>query len=130
MIGTPEFFPPEWFQHGRYTQDGATVWSLGCLLYVLLFSTPPFKRAHFNQSLSAGSSGGDKFTSTTTIQIRDRPYVRASLSPLTLDFLSLMLAPNPAERPSLEELASHPFWVTSQLPIMPFSYSLANSVLV
>ena len=34
--GTMEYAPPEWWLSKSYTGEGATVWSLGCLLYSLL----------------------------------------------------------------------------------------------
>ena len=34
--GTPEYFPPEWFLWNKYESNTLTVWSLGCLLLILL----------------------------------------------------------------------------------------------
>lgn len=41
--GTPEFTCPEYYITGRYEQEKSTVWSIGCLLYVLLFGDIPFE---------------------------------------------------------------------------------------
>ena len=40
-IGTPGYVAPE-ILHGQTYSFGCDVWSLGCLLHVLLSATPPF----------------------------------------------------------------------------------------
>lgn len=38
--------PPEYFTRKHFTSDGLSVWSIGCLLYELLFNVEPFKGVH------------------------------------------------------------------------------------
>lgn len=38
--------PPEYFKFGTYTPDGLYVWSLGLILYELLFNSKPFASSH------------------------------------------------------------------------------------
>lgn len=38
--------PPEYYTLQQYTADGLTVWSIGCLLYQLLFNQLPFDTVH------------------------------------------------------------------------------------
>jgi len=42
LSGTPEFFPPEVYTRHRYSAEKLTTWSLGILLYILLFGDLPF----------------------------------------------------------------------------------------
>lgn len=40
-FGTPEYIPPEYFQHGEFGFAGDW-WTLGCFLFELLTGVPPF----------------------------------------------------------------------------------------
>ena len=42
ISGTPEFFPPEVYLNQSYNAESITSWSIGCLLYILLFGDLPF----------------------------------------------------------------------------------------
>ncbi|KAG2464421.1 PIM2 kinase, partial [Polypterus senegalus] len=42
--GTRKYAPPEWFTKRRYLAEPATVWSLGILLYMLLYGSIPFEK--------------------------------------------------------------------------------------
>jgi len=42
VSGTPEFFSPEVYTRRKYKAEKLTTWSLGILLYVLLFGDLPF----------------------------------------------------------------------------------------
>jgi len=41
--GTHLYAPPEWLNHGEYSPEAATVWSLGVLLYVMTNGDLPFQ---------------------------------------------------------------------------------------
>lgn len=96
-MGTPGYTAPEMIKGKAYSFP-ADIWSLGCLLYVMLTATPPFweqdrtKRNHrvCTEPLNFLASG----------------YL-SQLSPQARDILSQMLAKDPAQRPSIDQVLAH-----------------------
>ena len=99
MIGTPEFFPPEWYEQRAYTQEGLTVWTLGCVLYVLLAGCPPFPSVSYIRSQN---------------RIDTHP-VMERLSAHAANLLCSMMHTSPTQRLKLSTIDAHPFW-TAELP--------------
>ena len=46
LIGTPEFFPPEYYTIKCYGAQASTTWTIGILMYVLLVGDIPFDNQH------------------------------------------------------------------------------------
>ena len=42
FAGTPDYIAPEYYSTGIIDQEKSTVWSIGCLLYILLLGEQPF----------------------------------------------------------------------------------------
>jgi serine/threonine protein kinase len=87
-----EIAPPEYFQSKTYTADGLYVWSLGLILYELLFNIKPFN---------------------SPIDVTNTPLVivphEQTLSLDVINFLVWMLAKS--NRITINQIAHHP-WIT------------------
>ncbi|XP_056315469.1 serine/threonine-protein kinase pim-3-like [Danio aesculapii] len=90
FAGTPAYAPPEWFCRHRYNATPATVWSVGVTLYNILCDCFPFR-------------GARRVTS------RSRLTFPRSLSTECRQLIRWCLSAAPADRPSLDDLESHPW---------------------
>ncbi len=88
--GTQVYSPPEWIVHGKYMGVPATVWSLGILLYVMIFGDVPFEE-------------NDEIVNA----VLDFPPGYQLASRQCRDLIQTLLEPNPSKRPSLEQILSH-----------------------
>ena len=90
FAGTPEFTPPEYFLTNQLDQQKSTIWSIGCLFYILLFGDIPFE---------------------TISDIENGKRLKFDESELSIQIKSLldsMLLFNPSHRATFEELLSNP----------------------
>lgn len=101
--GTISYMAPETLQDqetsfkvGRYSD----IWSLGCILYLLIYGYTPFHHLHGAvQKMLAIVNPNHQIPF---------PHVPVELS-LALDVLQLCLRRNPKERPTIKDLLEHPF---------------------
>ena len=91
--GTRVYSPPEWIELGRYSGDGLTVWSLGILLYDMVFGNIPFETDH--QIIKA--------------LLNFRPEIR--LSNEVMDLIKRCLTVSQNERITLAKIQEHA-WIT------------------
>ncbi|WP_445282051.1 protein kinase domain-containing protein [Streptomyces sp. DSM 118148] len=97
ILGTADYLAPE-RALGRPAQPASDVYSLGCVLYELLTGRPPFRGA---TSLAVVQQHVDAIPAPPS---RLRPGIPQQLS----DYVLLLLAKDPAHRPTAEQAA---YWL-------------------
>jgi len=101
FYGTVEYCSPEVLNGNCYNGRELEMWTLGILLYVMIFNENPFY-------------GVDE-----TLQCQLKPPFE--ISPLCLELIKALLEKDPQKRMRLEELASHQ-WVTQSVEIENYSF--------
>ncbi|XP_040594281.1 inactive serine/threonine-protein kinase PLK5 isoform X2 [Mesocricetus auratus] len=101
LCGTPSFQAPEVVsRHGHSCKSD--IWALGCIMYTVLTGTPPFTATPLSEMYQ---------------NIRDGHYPEPThLSPSARNLISRLLAPDPAERPSLDHLLEDDFFTQGFTP--------------
>ncbi|XP_048091084.1 serine/threonine-protein kinase pim-2-like [Alosa alosa] len=89
IAGTPEYFPPETVLRGEYFAIPATVWSLGILLFQMLWGDVPF----YNQDAI----------------VKGTLFFPRGISRECRHLIRLCLTVNPKDRPTLEQILVHPW---------------------
>jgi len=97
--GTRVYAPPEWIENGRYEGEGATVWSLGILLYDMLCGDIPFET---DQQICRA-------------QLRFR---NSRISECARDLIHHCLQVEARKRASLASILQHPWLNQDNLPIL------------
>uniref|UniRef100_A0A8C4T8D4 non-specific serine/threonine protein kinase n=1 Tax=Erpetoichthys calabaricus TaxID=27687 RepID=A0A8C4T8D4_ERPCA len=85
--GTRKYAPPEWFTKRRYLAEPATVWSLGILLYMLLYGSIPFEKKEET--------------------IKGKVKFHRKVSRECWNLIRRCLSLHPADRPSLTDILGH-----------------------
>ncbi|TSK42107.1 Serine/threonine-protein kinase pim-1 [Bagarius yarrelli] len=85
--GTPGYFPPEWCRHKKYMGRPATVWTLGVILFQMLYGKLPFQSA--------------KETVTGHL------HFPSGVSEDCCDLISWCLAQDPESRPNFRQIFKH-----------------------
>ncbi|CAH6779291.1 Plk5 [Phodopus roborovskii] len=101
LCGTPNFQAPEVVSRNGHSCK-SDIWALGCIMYTVLTGTPPFTAAPLSEMYQ---------------NIRDGHYPEPThLSPNARNLISRLLAPDPAERPSLDHLLQDDFFTQASGP--------------
>nr|XP_045719868.1 inactive serine/threonine-protein kinase PLK5 [Mirounga angustirostris] len=101
LCGTPNFLAPEVISRNGHSCQ-SDIWALGCIMYTVLTGTPPFVVAPLSEMYQ---------------NIRDGHYPEPThLSPNARRLIARLLAPNPAERPSLDLLLQDDFFTQGFTP--------------
>ena len=96
FCGTYEYMAPEIFENEKYN-DSVDVWSLGILLYEMLHGSSPF----------VGKSVFNIYKNILKEEINFKRNIDGEAADLILKILKT----NPQKRPSIEDVANHPYIV-------------------
>lgn len=98
LRGTPDFIPPEMIGPNKGSTFAHDIWSLGILVYELLFRETPFSADTNSKTMRKIVSGIYSF-----------PQDNSRYSASAESFISRILRVNPKERMSLKECSQHDF---------------------
>ncbi|XP_074060694.1 inactive serine/threonine-protein kinase PLK5 [Macrotis lagotis] len=101
LCGTPNYLAPEVVSRKGHSIQ-SDIWALGCIMYTALTGIPPFKASPLPEMYQ---------------NIRDAHYpVPTQLSPNARRLIARLLAPNPADRPSLDQVLEDDFFTQGFTP--------------
>jgi len=111
ICGSYPYASPEMLRNEQYTAS-TDIWSLGILLYLLLFGALPFQ------------------SSNTALLIKlittKEPIIPIDASLEVKDLLRRILVKDPSRRITIQEIKSHP-WVNKFNPSITFSFDFGSS---
>lgn len=102
------YMAPEIFQGRSFHGDKADVFSAGVVLFTLLTGHPPFEYASREDRRYDMIANGELAVMIRMLRMTDRMSLSAC------DLLSSMLHPSPSKRPTLEQIASHPWFASAE----------------
>ncbi|XP_030049018.1 serine/threonine-protein kinase PLK2 [Microcaecilia unicolor] len=101
ICGTPNYLSPEVLNKQGHGCE-SDIWALGCVMYTMLLGRPPFETTNLKETYRC---------------IREARYTMpSSLVAPAKHLIAAMLAKNPDERPSLDELIQHEFFMQGFTP--------------
>lgn len=96
VCGTTCYMAPEMLLHKKYSGESVDVWSLGIILYTLIYGEMPFEEE-------------SELDSKLKITTEEPNYPELDVPTPALDLMKAMLTKDPRLRPTLQEVLSHPF---------------------
>lgn len=104
ICGTPNYIAPE-VLYGKTTGHSfeVDIWAIGVIVYTMLYGKPPFQ---------------DKCVDEIYERIRKNEYSipQQHISEKSDKFVSHILIPDPAQRPSVYQILVHPFFTSGPFP--------------
>lgn len=97
MCGTTAYMAPEVLKNEKYSGFAIDVWSMGIILYAMIYGELPF-------------DSDDELVTKTKI-VNDEPVYKDVYPVAVNDLLKKMLSKNPALRPTITEILNSPFLI-------------------
>lgn len=99
MCGTMDYLPPEMIENNVYDEK-VDLWAVGILIYEFLVGRPPFE----------ASTPSATYDRIRRVDLRFPAHVSDDAK----DLISRLLQKDPKQRPTIEEVMTHP-WVTKNM---------------
>ena len=116
LCGTPNYIAPEILASGHQHSYEADVWTIGIIVYAMLFGKPPFQTKDVHQTYGKIKKCSFSYPTGTSVS-RDAK-----------DLISKILRLSPSERPTVDELLDHPFFVKAGVSpptsLVPHSHAI------
>jgi serine/threonine protein kinase len=87
-LGTPDYLAPEIVSYQKYEGSPVDIWTLGILLYELIYDNPPFYKQTYNKTYIAILSEEPKFENKTSLE----------------SLIKKMLIKNPSKRIKIQDV--------------------------
>ncbi|XP_048388019.1 serine/threonine-protein kinase PLK2b [Stegostoma tigrinum] len=101
ICGTPNYLSPEVLNKQGHGCE-SDIWALGCVMYTMLLGRPPFETTNLKETYKC---------------IREARYTMpSSLSLPAKQLITSMLARNPEDRPSLDDIMRYDFFTQGFIP--------------
>jgi polo-like kinase 1 len=99
LCGTPNYIAPEILDRksGGHSFE-VDVWSIGCIMYTLLFGRPPFETSNIDSTYQRIRKNEYRMSSSVNVSEPARNLIR------------WMLAASPRDRPTVEQILTHEFF--------------------
>ncbi|CAH1775220.1 unnamed protein product [Owenia fusiformis] len=101
VCGTPNYIAPEVLQKKGHSYE-ADIWAIGCIMYALLVGRPPFETATLKETYNRITH--NKYSIPPHLSLEAKKLIKA------------LLSNNPEDRPTLEEIPLHPFFLSGFEP--------------
>lgn len=102
ICGTPNYIAPEVLNRQGHDFK-ADLWAMGCIMYAMLVGQPPFETRRLPETYSRIANNMYTFPQWVSRSARS--------------LINKLLAPNPADRPTLEQVLKHDFFTSGFTPI-------------
>lgn len=97
VCGTTAYMAPEVLKNEKYSGFAIDVWSMGVILYAMIYGELPFD--------------SDDEMNTKVKIVNDEPVYKDTYPVAVNDLLKKMLSKNPATRPTIAEILNSPFLI-------------------
>ena len=104
ICGTPNYIAPEILDAKIGHSYEVDYWSIGVILYTLLYGRPPFESSEVKQTYKKIKANQYHFPDTV------------SVSDQAKDFIRELLKTDPTERMNLKDMLNHDFMTMNKIP--------------
>lgn len=124
VCGTPNYIAPEVLTGGKTTGHSfeVDIWSIGIMIYAMLFGKPPFQSKDVNKIYQRIKCGDFQFPPDKD----ETRYSRERVSEEAKILIEDLLATDPLERPSIDDIMDYVWFRKHFPPRLPYDVETAS----